>query len=75
MISIVIPAYNEQKRLPRSIEDLKSFFCKLNLEIEVIIVVEKSKDDTLKIAKELTENNKMFKILANDVHRGPRFCY
>lgn len=74
MISLVIPAYNEEKRLPRSIQDFKSFFARLNLEIEIIIVVEKSQDNTAQVAKELTTDSKMFKIVANDVHLGAGYA-
>ncbi len=74
MISLVIPAYNEEKRLPKSIQDFKSFFAKLNLEIEIIIIIEKSKDNTVQIAKKLTNNCKMFKIIANDVQLGPGYA-
>ena len=74
MISLVIPAYNEEKRLPRSIQDFKSFFQKLNLDLEIIIVVEKSQDNTAQVAQSLTKDSKMFKIIANDVHLGPGYA-
>ena len=78
-ISIVIPAYNEESRLPTTIRDIKSFFAKLALDIEVILVVEKSQDQTLLLAEESIackdiESPVCFHLIDNKVHRGKGYA-
>ena len=78
-ISIVIPAYNEEARLPTTIRDIKSFFIKLALDIEVIIVVERSKDNTLALAKKCIEDESIktharFHLIDNKIHRGKGYA-
>jgi dolichyl-phosphate beta-glucosyltransferase len=73
-VTIVIPAYNEEKRLPASIARLKTFLDKQELRFEVIIVAEKSADGTAAAAKEAAKNDKRFKIIQNKVHRGKGYA-
>ncbi len=78
-ISIVIPAYNEEARLPSTIRSIKSFFIKLALDVEVIIVVEKSKDNTLALAKQYIDDESIkthahFQLIDNKVHRGKGYA-
>ncbi|MBE0515327.1 glycosyltransferase family 2 protein, partial [Sulfurimonas sp.] len=53
MISIVIPTYNAQSYLPKLLESIKSQSVK---EYELIIIDSSSKDETVAIAKQYTEN-------------------
>lgn len=50
-ISIIIPAYNEEKRLPKTLSKLKKFLSKKNVNYEIIVVDDGSKDNTVNIAK------------------------
>lgn len=72
-LSIVIPAYNEERRLPGTIRDLRSFFGRLPA-VEVIIVIEKSTDRTVELAKAAAGEDAMFRIIANDVQRGKGYA-
>lgn len=55
-LSIVIPAYNEEKRITKTLEDYYDFFNKkLGKNFEIIIVVNNSKDNTIKIAEDFAE--------------------
>lgn len=72
-LSIVIPAYNEERRLPGTIRDIRSFFSRLP-GVEVIIVIEKSTDRTVELAKEAAGEDAMFRIIANDVQRGKGYA-
>jgi len=49
MISIIIPAYNEEKRLSRTIVDLSSFLKSNNIESEILIVNDGSTDNTSRL--------------------------
>lgn len=72
-LSIVIPAYNEERRLPGTIRDIRSFFARFP-QVEVIVVVEKSKDRTVELAKEAAAGDPMIQIVANDVQRGKGYA-
>ena len=50
-LSLVFPAYNEEKRLIPALEKAINFFSSLNLKYEIIIVNDGSKDKTLEIIK------------------------
>ncbi|MDZ4676392.1 MAG: glycosyltransferase family 2 protein [Oligoflexia bacterium] len=73
-LSLVIPAYNESKRIARSLKDLKSFFASFGSSIEIILVIEKSTDNTVEITKKTVGNDPHFIIIANDVQRGKGYA-
>ena len=52
-ISVVIPAHNESKYLPRTIAQLNESIQKAGVEAEIIVVDDDSTDDTAVIAQEL----------------------
>jgi len=58
-LSIVIPAYNEENRLPETIKNYTQFFDKvLPNNYEIIIVPNNCKDHTLEVTKKLAKENK-----------------
>lgn len=73
-LSLVIPAYNEERRLPVSLQDVKSFFGKMGASLEVIVIVEPSRDRTLEMAREITRDDSRFEIVDNEVHRGKGYA-
>lgn len=74
--TLVIPAYNEERRLPASIRDIRSFFGQhfAQLPIEVLVVVEKSKDRTVDLARAAAEGDSRIQVIDNQVHRGKGFA-
>lgn len=76
-VSIVIPAYNEERRLPQSIRDLSEFFRRMNdsgaVAVEILIIVEKSTDRTVERAREAAAGSPI-SIIANDVQRGKGYA-
>jgi dolichyl-phosphate beta-glucosyltransferase len=74
LLSIIIPAYNEAHRLPESIRELVQFSQSLNFDHEVLVVVEKSTDNTLELARQGFGANPHFRILNNRVHRGKGYA-
>lgn len=60
LVSVMIPARNEEKKIGEYIKTLKA---QTYPNLEVIIVDDYSTDNTVKIAKSITENDKRFKIL------------
>jgi dolichyl-phosphate beta-glucosyltransferase len=69
-ISIVIPAFNEERRLPATLRALADFRARTRQACEVIIVVEKSSDTTLEIAAAAAREQGIFRVIASDVQRG-----
>jgi len=73
-LSLIIPAYNEAKRLPRSLHQLGQFCSTLPLCVEVLVVVEKSEDNTLQLAREAACQYPFFEIVENPHHRGKGYA-
>ena len=53
-LSIIIPAYNEEKRLPKTLLAISSYLKKQNYNYEILIVIGKSTDNTVGVVKELS---------------------
>ena len=64
-ISIVVPCYNEQEVLPMFYEELNKVMNELeNVELELILVNDGSKDNTLKEFKELANKDERVKYIS-----------
>ncbi|MGH2304761.1 glycosyltransferase family 2 protein [Campylobacter taeniopygiae] len=66
-ISLIIPVYNAQKFLPRA---LQSSIDQTFKDIEIIIIDDKSEDESLKIALEFAKKDQRIKIFKNDKNLG-----
>jgi dolichyl-phosphate beta-glucosyltransferase len=73
-LSIVIPAFNEAKRITRSLEDLKNFFPASDQRVEIILVIEKSTDKSVALAHKVLDGDERFTIIANEVHLGKGYA-
>lgn len=74
-LSIVIPAYNEEKRLPGTLDQIILFLGKKKYaNSEIILVIDKSKDNTLKIAKEYSIKHKNVRVIFNPRKRGKGYA-
>lgn len=61
-ISIIIPAYNEEKRIGKTIEDYCEFFSKIyKNDFEIFVVLNGCRDNTLDIIKEYSKKYKQIK--------------
>ena len=69
-LSIVVPAYNEARRLPQTLDSLKGFGREFTRALEVLIVVERSGDGTLEIASEAARQQQNFFAIENGMQRG-----
>lgn len=69
-LSIVLPAYNEEKSLLGVVEDSKNNASKLFKNFEIIIVDDGSKDKTPKLADELSRKNRRIKVIHHKVNKG-----
>lgn len=65
LISLVVPCYNEQEALPIFYEEFKKIALLMEKEsFELLLVDDGSKDDTLKIMKELAEKDGRVKYIS-----------
>jgi dolichyl-phosphate beta-glucosyltransferase len=63
-LSIVIPAYNEEARLPRTVLETLRFCTANNLDFELIIADDGSRDETLTLARLFEESDARVRALA-----------
>jgi len=52
-LSVIIPAYNEEKRLPKTLEEIDEYLKKQDYDYEILVVNDGSKDRTVEVAKSL----------------------
>jgi len=67
-ISIIIPAYNEESRIEKTLAEIENY-CKKNLKsYEIIVVDDASTDNTYKIASR--HKNKNLRVIKNQINSG-----
>lgn len=62
-LSIVIPAYNEEQRLPASLEKIDSFLEQQSYDAELLIVDNGSTDRTVSVASEFAESRPWVRVV------------
>jgi len=73
-LSIIVPAYNEEKRLPKTLREIDRYLKKQNYDYEIIVVSDGSKDKTVEVARALTEEIKNLRILDLKENRGKGYA-
>jgi len=71
-VSIIIPAYNEEKRLPETLEKIKNYLSGKDFEYEVLLINDGSTDDTAKTASGFSGVN--VKVISNKKNMGKGYC-
>lgn len=66
LLSIIIPAHNEENRLPRTLEQVFAFLEQQNYESEVLIVENGSTDRTLQIAQDYAKLHETLHVIRED---------
>ena len=69
-LSIVIPAYNEQNRLPGTLEQIFHFLEQQSYASEVIVVENGSTDKTLEVAQEFAKRHENLSVLQSEKGKG-----
>jgi dolichyl-phosphate beta-glucosyltransferase len=69
-LSVVIPAYNEEKRLKRTINEIFDYLSKKNFSFEVIVVNDGSKDKTSDVVRELMKKYQNLTLIENKENKG-----
>jgi glycosyltransferase involved in cell wall biosynthesis len=70
-ISVVIPAYNEESRLPQTLERIAAYLNSQDFDFrEIVVVDDGSRDGTVALAKAFAASHPCTRILENDINRG-----
>ena len=69
LLSIIIPAHNEENRLPRSLEQVFAFLADQSYQAEVLVIENGSQDRTLEIAQGFTSRFKTLRVI-HEAGRG-----
>jgi len=72
-ISIVIPSYNEELRLPVTLEKIAGYLPSLGGETEILVVDDGSKDRTAEVAESFRRIFPNLRVISNGVNRGKGF--
>lgn len=72
-LSIIIPAYNEESRLPATLERIAAYLQDSGREAEVLVVDDGSKDGTAAVAEYFQIKIPSLRIVSNGVNRGKGF--
>lgn len=68
LLSVVIPAYNEEQRLPRSLARVREFLAGCSASYEILVVDDGSRDGTLAAARAAAGPE--LRVLTGDSNRG-----
>jgi dolichyl-phosphate beta-glucosyltransferase len=74
LLSLVIPAYNEQDRLPATLQEIRRRISKWRFPFELIVVVEPSEDKTLELARREAKTLSNLVVLTDSKRRGKGFA-
>jgi dolichyl-phosphate beta-glucosyltransferase len=67
LLSIIIPAYNEEARLPESLTQVAAFVAAQNYGVEVVVVDNNSRDGTSEVANAFAESHPYVRVLFEPV--------
>lgn len=72
-LSVVIPAYNEEKRIGKTLKSIDEYLKKQNYLYEILVVSDGSKDGTVKVVEALIPEIKNLRLIANRQNHGKGF--
>jgi len=73
-LSVVVPAYNEEQRLPRTLARLHEYYEAQDYEYDVIVVSDGSKDRTAQIVNDFAKDHPRFRMIDYSPNRGKGFA-
>jgi len=73
-LSIVIPAFNEEKRLGPSLEEIGRYLAGKPFEVEIIVVDDGSTDQTSAVAREGLAGRLAYQIIRLEANRGKGYA-
>jgi len=67
-LSVVVPAYNEERRLPETLQKITSFLQGKTYAADIIVVDDGSADATARLVEGMAATNPMLRLIRNDHH-------
>ncbi len=75
-LSIVIPAYNEEKRIVRTLPHIIQYLNRKRIDYEIVMIDDGSSDKTYELSRKiLTKNGADFNLLKNDKNFGKGYSF
>lgn len=69
-LSIIIPAFNEERRLPKALERIYSYLAERKWQTEIIVVDDGSSDSTAQIVERSRQEHPEVRLVSNGRNRG-----
>jgi dolichyl-phosphate beta-glucosyltransferase len=69
-ISIIVPSYNEERRLPETLERIAAYARASGREVEILVVDDGSTDGTAAVAESFRSKFGALRVLSNGANRG-----
>ena len=73
-LSVIIPAYNEEKRLPKTLREIDGYLRRQDYDYEILVINDGSKDKTAEAGESLISEIKNLKITGYEKNRGKGFA-
>jgi dolichyl-phosphate beta-glucosyltransferase len=73
-LTVVVPAYNEEKRLPSMLEEAYSYLSSRRSTFEILVVDDGSKDGTASFVREFSAGKPEIRLLSYGGNRGKGFA-
>lgn len=73
-LSIVIPAYNEEQRLPRALDGVAQYYASQGYAFDVAIVSDGSSDGTDAIVRDFAASHAEFRLISYQPNRGKGYA-
>lgn len=73
-LSVIIPAYNEEKRLAKTLNSINDYLSKQNYDSEILVVDNGSTDDTVGVVRMLGGKIKGLRLVSGQAGRGKGFA-
>jgi len=72
-LSIVVPAFNEEQRLPKTLESIRAYLVARRLHAEVLVVDDGSTDNTARTVEEFRSQFPELRLISNARNHGKGF--
>lgn len=69
-LSIIIPAYNEETRLPSTLKRVLEYMALRDFSYEIIVVDDGSRDGTAGVVRQFMETHETVRLVSNGMNRG-----
>jgi len=73
-LSVVIPAYNEETRLPVTLSSVHGYLSAAQMEFELIIVNDGSTDNTVGVVEEFAKHHAGIRLLSYEANKGKGYA-